>query len=105
MANGLQICPEGVVEIVVEISKKTVKIMAAILELNGFDLLLGNDALSQLNKVQIDYDEDRTAYFFCINDFDVDERSPEVIKVIVYYTDSISIYLSNFSNQDQWVNR
>lgn len=74
LADGLRVFPEGVTEISVRIGEKAIRTAAAILEINGFDLLLGNDALSQLNKIQIEYCQEGPPGFFCEGEFNVIEK-------------------------------
>lgn len=77
------------VEIIVGVCGKNVKIMAAVLEINGFDLLLGNDALSQLKKVEIDYSQGGPARYFCVNNFNVAEQASVLRKVTCQYSMTI----------------
>ena len=55
--NGKRVVPEGQVELEISIRHKEFKIKAAVLDLNGFDLLLGNDSLKLLKSIRVDYVE------------------------------------------------
>ena len=47
-SDGTPITPEGSAELVLMIDGQRIRVEAAVFEINGFDLLLGNDALRKL---------------------------------------------------------
>lgn len=63
MANGTRAQPNGTVTLEMVIGSTPVTAVAAVLPINGFDLLLGNNALRQLRTVQIEYDPEGAAVF------------------------------------------
>lgn len=63
MANGTQAHPEGSVSLEIFVGTTPVYASLAVLPINGFDLLLGNNALRQLQSVQIDYDQEGGSIF------------------------------------------
>jgi hypothetical protein len=55
--DGKTLVPNGSVKLRIYVEGCLVWITAAVSEMNGFDLLLGNDALSQLGCFSVQYDE------------------------------------------------
>jgi hypothetical protein len=55
--DGKTLVPNGSVKLRIYVEGRLVWITAAVSEMNGFDLLLGNDALSQLGCFSVQYDE------------------------------------------------
>lgn len=73
MANGIAAFPSGSVPINVVIQGITVGVQAAVLSINGYNLLLGNDALRQLDPITICYEKDSEAMFFPASGLDLNE--------------------------------
>ncbi|KZS00311.1 Uncharacterized protein APZ42_003423, partial [Daphnia magna] len=63
MANGTRAKPNETVTLEMLIGSTPVTAVTAVLPINGFDLLLGNNALRQLHTVQIEYDPEGAAVF------------------------------------------
>ena len=63
MANGTRERPEGTVSLEIWVKDFSVYVNVAVLTINGFDLLLGNNALRQLESVRIDYPQDQEPIF------------------------------------------
>jgi hypothetical protein len=57
LMDGKTLVPNGSVKLRIYVEGRLVWIKAAVSEMNGFDLLLGNDALSQLGCFSVQYDE------------------------------------------------
>jgi hypothetical protein len=55
LENGHKVYPKQCVALTVVIDGIKVEIKPVVFEINGFDLLLGNDALRQLRSIQIDF--------------------------------------------------
>ena len=86
-ANGTRIIPEGSAELVPMIDGQRIRIEAAVLEMNGFDLLLGNDALRKLGSIKIDYVNDGPAVLS--TGFDVGEVKGELYQMVCNESRSI----------------
>lgn len=71
LAERNLVTPLGVVKLELELGGKLIRVEAAILKLNGYSLLLGNDSLRQLETIKIDYREGSTVTFASGRDFDV----------------------------------
>ena len=65
LADGHKALPVGQIDLVLTIDSFIVNSIAIVMEINGFDLLLGNDTLRLLKSIQIKYDDDRAT--FCIS--------------------------------------
>lgn len=63
MANGSQAHPEGTVDLKLLVENTSICIDAAILPINGFDLILGNNALRQLQTISITYSREGRTIF------------------------------------------
>lgn len=63
LADGQKTIPKGQVDLSLTIDNVPVSIPAVILDLNGFDLLLGNDVLSELSSITIEYGRARASFF------------------------------------------
>lgn len=72
MANGSIVCPEGSVTLEIIITGIPVYVEAAVLPINGYKLLLGNDALRQLESISIIYGEGGEAVFSVAPEAEVD---------------------------------
>jgi predicted aspartyl protease len=57
LANGQKVYPKTWVNLPITVEDRQIVIQPVVMDINGFDLLLGNDALRQLQKIQIDYTE------------------------------------------------
>lgn len=79
LANGTRMRPSFGVELNFMLENSPVKVFAAILDLKSIDLLLGCDALAQVGKISIDYNQDPPVVKFCV---DVDEPKVEHCKVV-----------------------
>ncbi|KZS03788.1 Uncharacterized protein APZ42_033399 [Daphnia magna] len=86
--------PSGSVPINVVIQGITVGVQAAVLSINGYNLLLGNDALRQLDAITICYGGDTEAMFFPASRLDPNEgeRKSEVGTVISKESRTIPAY-------------
>lgn len=89
LADGSVTTPEGSIELEVVVGGKPLSCTAAILNLNGFDLLLGNNALRQLKTVTISYDREGGATLLNGNDFELIEEKEQ--KVVLVNKESRSI--------------
>lgn len=53
LADRKKVLSDRVVDLKIDVDRNLVVIQAAIPDLNGYDLLLGNDSLSQLDVIHI----------------------------------------------------
>lgn len=84
MANGSIVCPEGSVTLEIIITGIPVYVEAAVLPINGYKLLLGNDALRQLESISIIYGEGGEAVFSVAPEAEVDpEKGKDELGSIV----------------------
>ena len=60
MANGSTASPLGATLITVQLHNKIAKGKAVVMQMEGIDLLLGNDFLKQFGKLHIDYQDSQT---------------------------------------------
>ena len=60
MANGSTASPIGATLITVQIHNKVATGNAVVMQMEGIDLLLGNDFLKQFGKLHIDYQDSQT---------------------------------------------
>lgn len=71
LADRNLVISSGVVNLDLEVGGKLIRVDAAILDLNGYPLLLGNDSLQQLEILKIDYREGSNVTFASGKDFDI----------------------------------
>lgn len=64
LADRKRVVPDGVVDLRIDVDGNFVATQAAILDLNGYDLLLGNDSLSQLGVIHIQYGKRKRGILF-----------------------------------------
>jgi hypothetical protein len=57
LMDGKTLEPSGMVKLRIHVEGRLIWVIAAVSEMNGFDLLLGNDALSQLGCFSVQYNE------------------------------------------------
>lgn len=62
LADGQRTRPLGSINIEVRIDNVTVFVSAIVLQINGYDLLLGNDTLRQLKSIKINYEEEQASF-------------------------------------------
>ena len=74
--------PSGKVEIELEIDKNRINIEAVVVNLNGFSVLLGNDCLSKVKSIRVDYRPGEAASFTTLNHFNLIERGTSEGKVV-----------------------
>ena len=60
MANGSTASPLGATMITIQLHNKIAKEKAVVMQMEGIDLLLGNDFLKQFGKLHIDYQDSQT---------------------------------------------
>lgn len=63
MANGAVITPEAFVSLEIFVEETPIYIEAAVLAINGYKVILGNDALRQLDVIKIEYERDGATIF------------------------------------------
>ena len=81
MANGTQTKPEGSINLEIIVGTIPVNVKAAILSINGFDLLLGNNALRQLRTVQVKYYQKGESIFFIKPEPELLEKNDEFCSI------------------------
>lgn len=57
LMDGKTLVPSGMVKLKIYVEGRLIWVTAAVSEMNGFDLLLGNDALSQLGCFSVQYND------------------------------------------------
>jgi hypothetical protein len=82
IADGRHVSPTGSVELVLVVDGQRIRVQAAVFEINGFELLLGNDALRKLGTIKIDYAPAEPAEMSATNEFDVVEEEEASYQVI-----------------------
>jgi hypothetical protein len=55
--------PSGMVKLKIHVKRRFIWVLSAVREMNGFDLLLGNDALSHFRCFSVEYNEAGVGYF------------------------------------------
>lgn len=83
MGNGAIERPKGSVALEIFINKFPVYVTAAVLSINGFDLLLGNSALRQLSAIEIDYCAGKSPLFSSKPQFEEEEKDEIYIGTII----------------------
>lgn len=84
MANGSIVCPEGSVTLEIIIAGIPVYVEAAVLPIYGYKLLLGNDALRQLESISIIYEEGGEAVFSVAPEAEVDTEKEKDERVVCH---------------------
>jgi hypothetical protein len=74
LADGQRTRPSGSVEIKVTIDNIVVEVSAIVLQINGYDLLLGNDTLRKLISIKINYTAEQAS--FHLGDIDYSDNKP-----------------------------
>ena len=78
LANGQKAHPETCVDLPMLVDGRSIVVQPVVMEINGYDLLLGNDALRQLRRIQIDYRTDEPQMHLGKDDLDVVETPLEL---------------------------
>jgi hypothetical protein len=63
MANGAVITPEASVSLEIFVEETPIYIEAAVFPINGYKVILGNDALRQLDVIKIEYEREQATIF------------------------------------------
>ena len=88
--NNARVYPECCVDLTLQVDGILIKIQAVVLEINGFSLLLGNDALRQLKSFTVDYGQPEPVFLTGGIDFDLDvEKREELDRVVCFESQSI----------------
>ena len=74
-ANGGIVSPEGSVSLEIFVERIFVYVEAAVLPINGYKLLLGNDALRQLDAITVAYKKGGEAIFSAIQEVEMDSET------------------------------
>ena len=73
LADGQKVYPTSCVNLPIIIEGRKINIRPVVMDINGFDLLLGNDALRQLKTIRIDYRSEEPEMRLGIDDLDIVE--------------------------------
>ena len=83
MVNGVIERPKGSATLEIFVNNIPVHVTAAVLPINGFDLLLGNNALRQLSAIEIDYCTEESPLFSSKPELEEEEGEKANVGTIV----------------------
>ncbi len=89
LADGQRTRPSGKIEIKVIIDKIVVEVSAIVLQINGYDLLLGNDTLRKLISIKINYTAEQAS--FHLGDIDCSDNKPAVHSSFIFAKEAQTI--------------
>jgi hypothetical protein len=87
--DGKELEPSGMVKLRIDVEGRSIWVTMAVSEMNGFDLLLGNDALSQLGCFSVQYNEAGVGSFSTTTS--ISEESPRGRASYIVNNETVSI--------------
>lgn len=83
LANGHKVYSETCVNLSIMVDNRQIVIQPVVMDINGFDLLLGNDSLRQLQNIRIDYQADEPTMDLGRDDLNVVETPFELKRSVI----------------------